>query len=561
MRPWHFGNTTVRSPFRLKDGLDALARSDLLGNLRGVDADKKFRDLLGAAGLVKLGDDSTNSVGRKWRSALEKLGFLYPKVKEAWKFRQEELGTEDTITPNGKRLVAAASVPAIQECFLRALAAVYIPSPQEKSYSFPVFSPLRHTLRVMLALERAGETSRINFIEMALVVQLTSSQDSIHSIVEQILSLRNSRIASVSKPRFDRLAYREAAQKHKYIATTFVDYADLNFRYLKSTNLVLSKGRGLTVNPEKRVFVEQLVADTTTPANPHNYLRVLCRGASLPTDDVATGRIVLDDLLEQAAARGVPVVASGPLDTAADINLVRHDIEDKFRVLNEIDYANRQADEWEEIAAYMELLTTRRRSLAFRDGDIEIPHSEAPAYFEWVLWRAFLAIDSLVVPPDKTRGFQIDQDFLPVGVAKGGAPDLTFEFEDFILIVEVTFTENSRQEAAEGEPVRRHVADVAAANNKPVYCLFIANTIDINTANTFLSGTWYVGEDKMSLNIVPLTVEQFRSFFISLFRSENIDVGLVRELLDTCVRLRDDCEAPEWRRRIASAIDERAAAL
>ena len=39
-----------------------------------------FRRLLGDHGIVELGDDETYSVGRKWRSALNKLGFLYPEV-------------------------------------------------------------------------------------------------------------------------------------------------------------------------------------------------------------------------------------------------------------------------------------------------------------------------------------------------------------------------------------------------------------------------------------------------------------------------------------------------
>lgn len=33
-------------------------------------------------------------------------------------------------------------------------------------------------------------------------------------------------------------------------------------------------------------------------------------------------------------------------------------------------------------------------------------------------------------------------------------------FDDYIIVVEVTMSTNSRQEAMEGEPVRRHVADL-----------------------------------------------------------------------------------------------------
>lgn len=171
MKSWHFGNTTVRSPFRLRDGLVALASSQLQGNLHGREQEIALRRLLGECGVVELGDDETYSVGRKWRSALSKLGFLYPTITSNLGFAQSEIGPVDTITPNGWRLVHAETVPAMQECFLRSLAAHYIPSPVENDFKFSVFSPLRHTLAVMLELERQTGESVINFIEMALVVQ------------------------------------------------------------------------------------------------------------------------------------------------------------------------------------------------------------------------------------------------------------------------------------------------------------------------------------------------------------------------------------------------------
>lgn len=122
---WYIGNTSVRSAFRLRDGLVALSTSPLQSNMRGQEGDRAFRDLLGQHGIVTLGVDDTYSVGRKWRSALGKLGFLYPKIPRSPEIRQEDIGAVDTITPNGWRLIRADTVPAMQECFLRALAAQY----------------------------------------------------------------------------------------------------------------------------------------------------------------------------------------------------------------------------------------------------------------------------------------------------------------------------------------------------------------------------------------------------------------------------------------------------
>ena len=568
MRPWHLGNTTVRSPFRLRDGLVALSTSSLQGNLRGEEQERAFRRLLGEHGIVELGDDDTYSVGRKWRSALNKLGFLYPEVPPASGIPQSEIGPIDMITPNGWRLIRADTVPAMQECFLRALAAHYIPSALERKFDFSVFSPLRHTLAIMLELEKQTGESRLNFVEMAIVVQLTSSDESLANIVAQVLELRAQRLASPNKRKFDREEREAAAVLHGYAAGTFNDYADTNLRYLKATGLVQSKGRGLSLVPEKHVFVEKLIQDTGIPDSDRSYFITLCNGAKLPTDNKDSALAVLDDLFQQLEKRGIPFDATGkPTETPADIALIRHQIEGLLSERNEEEYAARQAVEWEEIAAYMELIITRKGKKTLSNGeDIEVPQAEAPAYFEWVLWRAFLAINSLANKPYEARRFKIDQDFLPVGTAPGNGPDLIFEFHDFVIVVEVTLTDNSRQEAAEGEPVRRHVADLVSyygeQSGKPVYGLFIANRIDSNTAETFRIGVWFTRtDDKMRLDIIPVTLAQFKAFFEALFTAGRVEVGLIRELLDLCGGLRPAHEAPSWKREIEATINQRIAAL
>lgn len=563
MKPWHLGNTTVRSPFRLREGLIALSTSPLQGNLRGREQEIALRRLLGEHGIVELGDDETYSVGRKWRSALNKLGFLYPEIPAASGITQAEIGQIDTITPNGWRLIRADTVPAMQECFLRALAAHYIPSALEKNFEFSVFSPLRHTLSVMLELERKTGESRLNFTEMGLVVQLTNGDDDLEEIVSRVLELREHRAASANKRQFDRQARDEAAQLHGYAAGTFNDYADTNLRYLKATGLVQSKGRGLSLVPEKHLFIERLTAETGIPESNQAYFITLCNGGALPTDNQDSALAVLADLLQQLRRRGIPFDVSGkPTDTPADVEIIRHQIEALLAEANEEAYAAQQAAAWEEIAAYMELLITRRNKKTLPNGEeIEVPQSEAPAYFEWVLWRAFLAINSLANKPYEARRFKIDQDFLPVGTAPGNGPDLIFEFDDFVLVVEVTLTSNSRQEAAEGEPVRRHVADLVAfyqeQSGKPVYGLFIANRIDSNTAETFRIGIWYTNTDeKMRLDIIPITLAQFKEVFEALFASGQVNVALIRELLEECGRLRPINEAPAWKQEIAGLVEQ-----
>lgn len=561
MQLWYIGNTSVRSAFRLRDGLVALSTSHLQGNIRGQAGDRAFRDLLGQHGIVSLGIDETYSVGRKWRSALGKLGFLYPEIPHSSDIRQEDIGPIDTITPNGWRLIRADTVPAMQECFLRALAAQFIEIQNGEEQS-TWFSPLRHTLAILLELERQTGEAFVNFIEMALYIQTTSSADNVVTVAERILELRNERDAAQSKRRFDSEKYEEAGATFGLRASTFRDYADANFRYLKATGLVQSRGRGIALVPEKRLFAELMARDTSVPTSEIERYTTLCNGAQLPTDTLDAALDVLNDLIAQLSQMGIPfVLGDRPVNTPADIAIIRYEIEDIISKQKEERYAAEQARQWKEIATYMDLIASRReRRRIDEETEIIIPRSEAPAYLEWTLWRAFLAIDSLVNRPYEARRFKIDQDFLPISTAPGNGPDLIMEFQDFVIVIEVTLTESSRQEAAEGEPVRRHVADLMnhylEISGKPVYGLFIANNIDSNTAETFRIGVWYSRTDeRMSLRIIPMTVAQFNAFFKALFSTNNVSPEAVINLMNECEQYRTGCEAPEWKVMIGRTVE------
>ena len=203
---WHFGNTSVRSAMRLRDGLIALKLSRIEGNIRGKKGDDNFRNALGDYRIVSLGTDVTASVGRKWRSAMEKLGFIYPKLTGSNAQYQSDVGLADHISENGHRLIDAGdeNFKAQQECFLRALIAYYI---NDGNGHF--CSPLMFVLRLLLELDRRFGESKLAMIEMSLIVQCTSPSTTIDTVVEQIVDFRSRRDASKSKRKFDNAAYRK----------------------------------------------------------------------------------------------------------------------------------------------------------------------------------------------------------------------------------------------------------------------------------------------------------------------------------------------------------------
>ena len=317
-------------------------------------------------------------------------------------------------------------------------------------------------------------------------------------------------------------------------------------------------GKGIGLVPEKHAWAVALTQELVSSETLLNRYTVLCKGANLPTDNAVIARQILDDLLKQTKKFGIVYSLDGrSLNTSAEINQARYEIEELLAGKKEEQYAVNQAAQWEEIAAYMDLIASRKSHVKYGESEISVPKAEAPAYLEWSLWRAFLAIDTLVNSPSAVRRFKIDQDFMPVSTAPGNGPDLIAEFADCVIVTEVTLSESSRQEAMEGEPVRRHVADLMQEYKKPVYGLFIANRIDSNTAETFRIGVWYTANDvRLDLQIVPFTLKQFSSFFKSIFTSGKAHPQSVIDLMLKCSSFKKNYEAPQWKLQIEKTIEE-----
>jgi hypothetical protein len=579
MKSWHIANTTVRTPYRLREALIALKSSEFLGNLLGPTKEHGFARLLNEGAIVKseriIHDSGTDSsdLGRKWRSALAQLGFVVPHFKRGLKRGidpvaeyltsglQDLTGRPYEITPNGFRLIHAESVREQQECFLRALMAYRIPSIVEIRYDFPHFSPLRFILDILCFLEKNLQEPIIKFEEMAYIIQRSTPEQGIDPVVTKLLEYRKARKESSHKKKFDLQAIYEAVQGDHKKARTLHDYADLNFRYLKATGLFQSKGRSITILPQRKMLVDFLVSDTPEPYNDKKYAETLWQGAKLPTDDKIKATNIIKNLSYQLSLfyeeTDISYIHEKTMD---ELTKIRFHLEERLQHLRETEFAKSQADSWEEITNYMKaFMSNSRKRVVSKGGEsVHIPSAEAPAYFEWVIWRAFLAINSTVNKPWEARRFKVDQDFLPLSHAPGGGPDMIFEFEDYVLVVEVTLTSSSRQEAYEGEPVRRHVAEIAEKfekTGKRVYCLFIAININSNTAETFKIGNWYKKDDtKIPLQIVPLKLKDFIHIFDSGFKSRKLEPSQIQQLMIAC-RAQSNRDAPDWKNEITVEVE------
>ncbi|MCY4324190.1 MAG: AlwI family type II restriction endonuclease [Gammaproteobacteria bacterium] len=572
---WHIGNTTVRTPYRLRDALLRLQGSEFNGNLIGRDQEHAFALHLDQSGVLSApradaGVDASD-LGRKWRSALSQLGLITPALTTRLKSGQQDshltrmmegldlpYQSPFEITSSGANLAGSESLAAQQECFLRALVAYQIPSILEPRYrETDAFSPLLHSIEVLRAVEKRYEIPAVTSDEFALFLQTSTPSGGAESIAEQIGEFRD-RCEGGAQQRKATLSSLKSsvANENEVVVRTLYDYADLSARCLKATGLLLSHKRGgVCLNPSKRLMCDLLLQEPEVRLEDREYLHRLWRGAELPTDDVSTSIQVLSDLRSQLREQGVEIPDPVTDIDAQGLATQRHDLEGRLSRLREEAYASAQAQKFKEIGVWMESIRTGRSVWLDDETTLSVPRGERPAYLEWILWRAFLAIDSLVNTPWDARRFEVDQDFLPVHCAPGGGPDMQFEFDEYVVVVEVTLTSSSRQEAAEGEPVRRHVADVMQKTDKEVFGLFVAVQIDSNTAHTFRLGDWYLQDDrKMSLQIVPMMLEDFRDFFLSGESRPDEMVQLLKEMLLRC-RVHANEEAPAWKATIRSIVD------
>ncbi len=220
------------------------------------------------------------------------------------------------------------------------------------------------------------------------------------------------------------------------------DYGDLNSRYLKATGLFQAKGRGITFLPEKHTLIELLVSEDEEPYDEAVYVNNLWAGARLPTDDRIKAIDIIHNLCEQLEKYGEKLeIRDITGQSVEELSQYRYRLEERLRCQKELVFAAEQTGHWREIAESMNAFRGSRGKVVFPSGEMgTIPTGEAPAYFEWIIWRAFLAIDSLTNMPWEAREFKIDQDFLPLSHAPAGGPDMVFEFEEFVLVVEVTLS-------------------------------------------------------------------------------------------------------------------------
>jgi hypothetical protein len=416
----------------------------------------------------------------------------------------------------------------------------------------PGFSPLKHIVNVLLELEKETGSSQISFIEFASFAQFDPAKSSYEEIVKGISAHRADRDKADNKKKYDTATLEASVSRNgRVVLSSYIDYADENIRYLKATGCFSSVGRGIAIAPSKYDFLKELISSLEEQSSVVEYWKNATNGSKLPTDDVSVAARSLETLQVEATKRGIPFKEVAPAGDVGTLNNSRYDLEELIALNQELDFAHEQRNQVDEILQYLTLLLPKdtRPDGLVTDIEVEIPRGEGPAYLEWAVWRAFLAINKLKNPPFESRKFKVDRDFLPTNHAPGNGPDLVFEFAEYVLVVEVTLLTSDRQATAEQVGVRRHVYEIAKnVKEKPVYCLFLAPSIKNETARDFRKASYEEDDgSELDLTIIPVTISTFMHTFNSLLKEEEPNSQIFQTLIDKCAEFAaESTSTTEW---------------
>jgi hypothetical protein len=187
MKQWNIGNTTLRNPNRIQDGLKLLKEFE--GKSWDYELQVKFYDEANKRGIMesegeKVKDGGKELHARKWVSCLNQLGFA-----RAWK--DKEKGPVE-ITEVGNQLVNDEIT--FEEAMLRQLLKYQLPSVIESGKNYEEFKvhPFRVFLGVIYGLSEQG-ISGLTKEEIGMYVITTLRDEKIQDTVRKIAKYRTER--------------------------------------------------------------------------------------------------------------------------------------------------------------------------------------------------------------------------------------------------------------------------------------------------------------------------------------------------------------------------------
>lgn len=628
MKQWNIGNTTIRNPNRIPDGLKLLKKFE--GKIWDYQLQAEFYDEAKKIDILEseseeITPERKTHFARKWAACFNQLGFA-----RAWK--DKEKGPVE-ITEVGNQLVNDEIT--FEEAMLRQLLKYQLPSIIENGKDYEGFKvhPFRVFLGVIYGLIQEGIPG-LTKEEIGLYVITTLRDEKIADTVRKITKYRTERsaikgnnpkldyfrsklkeviadifsenisrakevisdlLAATKKSKgflkssdfenelreilFGKEPKKQKMMKHiaglmgagssfakiydyyldEFVGTkggTLKDYSDSQIRYVMTTGLFSLNRDRIVIKANKLDLIKSILAEKAEFVEDKDYLAYFYNPEfpKLPLDDEQFLVLNVGDLQQQVEAlsekTGIEVEPLMTVERSVPkLKKISQELERKLIEQKEyLFYKDQSLDEQiDDIVDYFEMIKSR----TLLGGDAYFP-----AYYEWAIWRVFLAINTLVGSISETRNFQIDEELKPIHHAKGGVPDMVFRYEDFAIVCEATLHQSVSQWAAEYTSVPKHVGEMAATTHKPVFGVFVAPKIEPNMAQQLYKADWHVNGKFINLDIIPISTDQICSILM-VFKKKKFSVHDLKAALMRLLQLKKEvADGKEWYDKITKVLPQ-----
>lgn len=136
----------------------------------------------------------------------------------------------------------------------------------------------------------------------------------------------------------------------------------------------------------------------------------------------------------------------------------------------------------EEIVRILSLFSDRKNDFKIKKAVNDT--APVPTIYEFIVAIAWYYISDEKYNLYDSLNLTLNADFEPVIHAAGGAGDIVINYDNLILMLEVTLMNKQAQKRGEWEPVLRHSLNLKAENDdKETLTFFVADELDYNTIN------------------------------------------------------------------------------
>ena len=260
---------------------------------------------------------------------------------------------------------------------------------------------------------------------------------------------------------------------------TFKDYADLNRRYFRLSDIVVFNEDTVELDLLPKAFVSKIGSWLELEA---------FRNCSMLEQDVSLEQIITTVLPQKEE---LVVAATGrTLESVNESGGTR-------AVLKSERYARFSTMLHEKFP-----LETIKRILEMvedRSNDAEVQrlvtdNADVPTIFEYIVGLAWYYVSGETGDVLEYMNLSLGPDFLPKTHAGGGEADIVWQYaanpphyDKHALLIEVTLAEKDSQRRMEMEPVSRHMGQymLAHPSENQSYCTFVTTYLDLNVISDF----------------------------------------------------------------------------